>query len=261
MEQAQIHETAIVSPEAVLDPSVRVGPGAIIEGDVKIGAGTTVGAYSIIRRFTRVGSNNRIDAHVVIGGEPQHTAYDGAETRVTVGDNNVFREFVTINRAYEAGAETRIGSGCFFMTGVHIGHDCIVDDDVTLTTSVSLGGHVEVGHNVIMGGLAASHQFIRIGPYCMVAGLIALRKDAIPFTIIGGTPVRHYRLNTIGLKRNGIEGDRLRALQAAYRALRTGNRSLEGVADTEDVAFLRDWLAVKSKYGHYGFASGGRKKA
>jgi UDP-N-acetylglucosamine acyltransferase len=123
-----------------------------------------------------------------------------------------------------------------------------------------LGGHVEVGNNVVMGGMAGAHQFTRIGAFCMVAACTPLRKDALPYTIIGGTPVRHYRLNAVGLKRNGITGDRYRALEAAFRRLRSGDRTLEGVPDTEEVAYLRDWLAVRSKYGHYGFVSGSAKR-
>ena len=258
MDEPAIHPTAIVSTDAQLASSVCVGPGAVIEGGVEIGAGTTIGAYTIVRRLTRIGDNNRIDAHAVIGGEPQHTAYDGSDTRVVIGDNNVIREFVTIHRAYEPGAETRIGSNCFLMTASHVGHDSVVGDNVTLTNQVVLGGHVEVGDNVVMGGLAGAHQFCRIGPFCMVAGYVPLRKDALPYTMIGGTPVRHYRLNVIGLKRNGIKGGRYKALEAAYRALRDGNKTLEGVEETDEVRYLREWLSVKSKYGHYGFV--GTKK-
>lgn len=256
MSDSLIHETAVVSQDAVLHESVSVGPGAVIEGDVHIGAGTVIGPYAIIRRFSRIGKDNRIDAHVVIGGEPQHTAYDGSETRVTIGDGNVFREFVTVNRAYEPGAETRIGSNCFMMTHAHVGHDCIVGDHVTMTNNATLGGHVEVGRNAVFGGMSASHQFTRVGPYSMVAAYAPLRKDALPFMLIGGTPVRHYRLNRVGLSRGGIVGDRYQALQAAMRALRNGDKSLDGIPDTEEVSFLREWLAVKSKYGHYGFATG-----
>lgn len=254
MADAVIHPSAIVSAEAVIGDDVTVGPGAIIESAVEIGAGTAIGEFTIVRRFTRIGRNNRIDAHAVIGGDPQHTAYDGSETRVTIGDDNVFREYVTINRAFHPGGETRIGSHCFFMTQAHVGHDCIVGDHVVMTNNATLGGHVEVGNNVVMGGMAAAHQFTRIGPFCMVAAFIPLRKDALPYTLIGGTPVRHYRLNSVGLRRNGITGERYRALEQAMKALRGGDRQLDDVPDTGETQLLREWLAVKSKYGHYGFA-------
>ncbi|MDX1480081.1 MAG: acyl-ACP--UDP-N-acetylglucosamine O-acyltransferase [Woeseiaceae bacterium] len=258
MSDASIHPTAIVSNDARLDASVCVGPGAVIESPVEIGAGTTIGAYAIIRAFTRIGRDNRIDAHSVIGGDAQHTGYDGSETWVVIGDHNVMREYVTINRAFHPGGETRIGSHCFFLTQAHVGHDSIVGDRVVLTNNATLGGHVEVGNNVVMGGMSAAHQFTRIGPYCMVAAYAPLRKDALPYTMIGGTPVRHYRLNTIGLKRNGVTGDRYRALEQAFRALRAGDRSLEDLPDTEEVRYLREWLSVKSKYGSYGFLTGKR---
>ena len=253
MSDSSVHPTAVVADSATIGADVCIGPGAVIESDVHIGAGTTIGPYAVIRRFTRIGDNNRIDAHAVIGGEPQHTAYDGSETWVSIGDNNVLREFVTVNRAYLPGAETRIGSNCFLMTAAHVGHDCVVGDNVIMTNNAMLGGHVEVGNNVVMGGLAGPHQFTRIGSFCMVAAHIALRKDALPFTLIGGDPVRHYRLNSVGLRRNGVTGDRYRVLEKAFRALRDGNRTLDGVPETEEVRYLLEWLTVKSRYGRYGF--------
>lgn len=251
-----VHPSAVVSKDASVGEGVEIGPGAIVEGSVEIGAGTKIGPYAVIREYTRIGKGNTIDAHAVIGGKAQHTGYDGSETWVVIGDNNVMREYVTINRAYLPGAETRIGSNCFFMTQAHVGHDSIVGDNVVLTNNATLAGHVEVGRNVVMGGMAAAHQFTRIGPFCMVAGFIPLRKDVLPYTLIGGTPVRHYRLNAVGLRRNGVTGDRYKALERAFRALRNGDESLEGIPETEEVAFLRDWLSVKTKYGHYGFVTG-----
>lgn len=258
MTGATIHSSAIVSAGARLGASVEVGPGAIIEDEVEIGPGTTIGPYAIIRQFTRIGARNRIDAHAVIGGLPQHTGYDGSATCVVIGDDNVMREYVTINRAYEPGAATRIGSNCYFMTSAHIGHDCTVGDRVILTNGVMLGGHVEVGHNAIFGGMAGAHQFTRIGPFAMVGAVVPLKKDALPYSIIGGTPVRHYRLNAVGLRRNGITGERYRALEQAFRALKSGDRRLNGVPDTAETRYLRDWLAAKSRFGMYGFASGAR---
>jgi len=257
---ARVHPTAIVSGSARLHETVQVGPGAIIEDNVEIGAGSRIGPYAVIREFTRMGENNSIDAHAVIGGLPQHSAFDGSETWLSIGDSNVLREFVTINRGFEPGGVTRIGSGCFFMTGCHVGHDCVVGDNVVMTNHANLAGHVEVGRNVIMGGVSGAHQFTRIGPYTMVAPFAVLKKDALPYTLIGGTPVRHYRLNKVGLKRNGITGDRYRALEKAFRALRSGNRALEGVPDTEETRYLREWLSVKTKYGTYGFLRPGGKR-
>lgn len=254
MSSTSIHPTAVVSATAEIDPSVQIGPYAVVEDHVRIAAGTTIGPHAVIREYCRIGENNTIDAHAVIGGLPQHTNFDGSETRVEIGDNNVIREGATIHRAFETGARTRIGSDCFLMCYAHVGHDCIVGDNVTLSNNIVLGGHVEVGDSVVMGGCAGAHQFLRIGPYAMVGGYVPLRKDVLPYSMVGGEPVRHYRLNTIGLRRGGFDKERYRAVEAAFRALRDGNRELTGVPNTEDVNKLREWLAGESKYGVYGFA-------
>ncbi|HEX7060384.1 MAG TPA: acyl-ACP--UDP-N-acetylglucosamine O-acyltransferase [Woeseiaceae bacterium] len=249
-----IHATAVVSAGAVIEDGVSIGPYAVIESDVYVGSGTRIGAHAVIRGHARIGRDNDIDAHAVIGGKPQHTRYDGSPTFVVIGDANLIREGVTIHRAFEPGGSTRIGSGCFLMAYAHVGHDCRVGDRVTLSNNVLLGGHVEVGDGVVMGGAAAAHQFIRIGAYCMVAGYVPLRKDVLPFALLGGEPPRHYRLNTVGLRRNGFDRERIRALQAAFRALRAGDRGLAGIPDTADLSYLREWLASRSACGHYGFA-------
>ncbi len=249
-----IHPTAVVSGKAEIDASVSVGPFAVIEDNVHIAAGSTIGPHVVIREYCRIGKNNSIDAHAIIGGHPQHAKFDGSETWIEIGDDNVIREGATIHRAFEPGAVTRIGSRCFLMSYAHVGHDSVVGDDVTLSNNIVLGGHVVIGDSVVMGGCAGAHQFLRIGAYAMIAGYIALRKDVMPYAIVGGEPVRHYRLNTIGLRRGGFDKQRYRAVETAFRALRDGNKELNGVPDTDDVMHLREWLAAKSKYGIYGFA-------
>jgi len=251
---SSIHPTAVVSGKAEIDASVSIGPFAVIEDNVHIATGSTIGPHAVIHEFCRIGTNNTIDAHAVIGGLPQHAKFDGSETWVEIGDNNVIREGVTIHRGFESGGVTKIGSDCFLMSYAHVGHDSVVGDNVTLSNNIVLGGHVVVGDSVVMGGCAGAHQFLRIGAYAMVAGYVPLRKDVLPYTMIGGDPVRHYRLNSIGLRRGGFDKERYRAVEAAFRALRDGNKELSGVPDTDDVNHLREWLASKSKYGVYGFA-------
>ena len=251
-----IHGSAVVAATARLGTGVCVGPFAVIEDDVEVGDGSVIGPHAVIRQYTRMGVNNTVDAGAVIGGLPQHLAFDGAETWVVIGDGNTFREGVTINRAFEPAATTEVGSDCFFMTSAHVGHDCRVGDNVILTNGAVLGGHATIGRNAVLGGYAAVHQFLHVGAFCMVAACTALRKDALPFTMIGGAPVRHYRLNTLGLRRNGITGDRYRALEQAFRALRQGDRTLDDLPDTAEIAALREALAGRSKYGCYGFARG-----
>jgi len=254
---AEIHPTAVIADGAVLGAGVHVGPFVVIEEDVVLGDGCVIGPHAVIRRYTRMGADNRVDAGAVIGGPPQHLGFDDAETWVVIGDGNTFREGVTIHRAYEPGAATVVGSNGFFMTAAHVGHDCRVGDNVILTNGAVLGGHATVGRNAVLGGFAGAHQFLNVGAFCMVAGYTPLRKDALPFMVIGGTPVRHYRLNSVGLRRNGITGERYRVLERALRALRSGDRSLDGLPETEEIRELRRALDDHSKYGYYGFAGGG----
>ena len=252
---AQIHPSAIVSGDAVLGDDVVIGPGAIIEGDVHLGNGTVVGEYSIIRRFTRMGERNQVGPHVVLGTEPQHKAYDGSETWLTIGDDNDFREFFSASRAYEPGAETIIGSNCLFMASTHVGHDCVLGDHITMTNNALLSGHIEVGDRCVFSGGAGGHQFIRIGKFCMLGPYTVLRKDVMPFCIAAEHPARIYRLNTVGLKRNGITGDRYKDIETAFRALRKGDREFADVPDTEEIRYLREWLAADSRFGLMPFAT------
>jgi UDP-N-acetylglucosamine acyltransferase len=210
---SSIHPTAVVSDKAEIDSSVVIGPFAVVEDNVRISAGTSIGPHAVIREFCQIGENNVIDAHAVLGGLPQHTKFDGSETSVEIGDNNVIREGATIHRAFEPGAATRIGSGCFLMSYAHVGHDSIVGDNVTLSNNIV----VVVGDSVVMGGCAGAHQFLRIGAFAMVGGYVPLRKDVLPYSMVGGEPVRHYRLNTIGLRRGGFDKERYRAIEAAFR--------------------------------------------
>ena len=249
-----IHPTAVVAADAVIADDVEIGPFAVVEGDVEIGAGSVLGPHVVVRRYSRLGRDNYLDTGVVVGGLPQHLAFDGGETWVEIGDNNVMREGFTVNRGFEPGGKTVIGSNCFFMTRSHVGHDCRVGDNVIMTNGSDLGGHVTVGRNAVFGGHAAAHQFLHIGAFAMIAAFIPLRKDVLPFMTIGGDPVRHYRLNSVGLRRNGISGDRYRALESAFRALRKGDRALGGVVETDEVRMLRDAVENPSRFGCYGFS-------
>ena len=249
------HPTAVISTNANLAADVVVGPYAVIEDLVEIGEGTTIGPHAVIHSFVRMGKQNRIHGHAIIGDQPQLVDFDGSETWVNIGDGNVFREGVTIHRSIYPGKSTRVGSNCYFMTYSHVGHDCIVGDGVMLTNNVMLGGHVTVGERAIFGGNAGAHQFVRVGPYCMVAAYVPLRKDALPYSMIGGSPIRHYRLNVVGLRRSGVQGKRYRALEQAFRTLRSGSQDLSELPETEETKFLQNWLHEESKRGIYGFAS------
>ncbi len=251
-----IHPTACIAESARLGEDVRVGPYVVIEDQVVIGDGCEIGPHSVLRRWTRLGQRNRLAAHVVLGEAPQHRAYDGSETWLEIGDDNVIREGVTINRAFETGNVTRLGSRCYLMGYAHVAHDCIVGDDVTMTNYAGIAGHVEVGDWVTIGGGALVHQFVRIGQHAMLGGQAAVRKDILPYTLSSGDPCRHFRLNSIGLRRRGIGGDRYRVLEGAMRSLRGGGEvPAPSDEDTEELQRLRAFVE-SSRRGISGWAAG-----
>jgi UDP-N-acetylglucosamine acyltransferase len=248
-----IHHSAIVAAGARLGARVEIAPFAVIEDDVEIGDECRIGPHAVIHRQVRVGARNHIHAHAVIGGSPQDLSFKESDTWLVLGDDNVLREGVTIHRASRTERPTRIGSHCFLMAYAHVAHDCQLGDRVVLTNNVNLGGHVEIGDYCMLGGGAGVHQFVRIGAQAMVSAHALIRKDVLPFTLVGGEPVRHYRLNTVGLRRRGITGERYQALEHAFRALREG-ADLGDVPATPEIEALRSWLAQPSKRGVLGFA-------
>jgi len=248
-----IHPTAYIAADAVLGDECSVGPFAVIASQVELGDRCRVGAHAVIQPFTKLGAGNVLHPHVVLGDLPQDVNFK-AETpsRLVCGDHNVFREGFTAHRSAKENGATRIGSGCFFMNNSHVAHDCLIGDHTIFANNVAIGGHVEVGDRVFMGGGVVAHQFCRIGSFAMVQGTTGLNMDVIPFTLIGGRPARHYKLNTVGLRRAGITGERYAALSAAFRLLRN-KQNLDSLPETEELLYLKAWLAVTSKRGTHGF--------
>ena len=253
MTPTQVHPTAIVSTDAHLGEGVVIGPYAVIDDNVSIGRKCAIGPHAVIHRYVRMGERNHIHAHAVIGDLPQDLSFESTESWVEIGDENTLREGVTIHRALTPDSPTRIGSNCLLMAYAHVAHDCQVGDEVILTNNACLGGHVEIGDSAMLGGSVVVHQFVRVGSYVMVAGFVAVRKDVLPFCLLAGDPLRHYRLNTVGLRRAGITGERYRILEKAFRTLRSG-QALNGPAESREVELLRNWLSLESKRGRYGFA-------
>lgn len=250
-----IHPSAIVSSSAKLGAKVQIGPYAIIEEDVEIGAACHIDAHAVIRPFVVMGKGNRVLPHTVIGGLPQDTGFDPQQrTEVHIGDNNVFREGVTVNRATTPGSATRIGSDCYLMNNSHVGHDCVLGDRVIFASDVAIGGFVEIGDRAFLGGGAKVHQFCRIGTLVMISGMVGVLQDVIPYTMAGDSPARHYRLNIMGLKRAGIGGDRYKLLSRAFRRLKN-RENLDGLADSPELNVLRSWLSSPSKRGISSFLS------
>jgi UDP-N-acetylglucosamine acyltransferase len=217
---AGIDPRAIVAPGAQLGAGVSVGAFAIIGEHVTLGTGTVVGPHAIVTGHTRLGANNRVFQFASIGDAPQDKKYKGEPTRLEIGDGNVFRESVTINRGtmHDEGV-TRIGDDNLFMAYSHVAHDCQVGSHCVLANLATLGGHVHLGDFVIMGGLSAVHQFCRIGAHAFIANNAAVTRDVPPYVMAVGQPAEPHSVNATGLSRRGFTAEQVRNIKAAYRVL------------------------------------------
>jgi UDP-N-acetylglucosamine acyltransferase len=215
-----IDSRAVISPQAQLAADVQVGPFSIIGADVVIGAGTWIGPHAVINGPTRIGAGNRIFQFASLGDAPQDKKYKGEPTLLTIGDRNVFREFVTVNRGtmHDEGV-TRIGSDNLLMAYSHVAHDCQLGDQIVLSNCATLGGHVEIGDWVIMGGLSAVHQFTKIGAHCFIANNAAVTRDVPPYVMAVGQPAVPHSVNSEGLKRRGFTPEQILNIRRAYRVL------------------------------------------
>ena len=227
-----IHTTAIVHEGAEIHESVEIGPYAIVGPHVKVGAGTTVGSHAVLEGRTEIGENNQIFHHASIGAVPQHAKYRGEPTRLTIGSENIIREFVTIHLGtVEDRSITMVGSHIILMAYAHVAHDCTLEDAVILANAATLGGHVYVERNAIVGGLVGVHQFVRIGRHAIVGGMSGIRLDIPPFVRASGVPSKLYGLNTVGLERSGFSPEEIGRLRKAYRILFQSAELLESAVE------------------------------
>jgi UDP-N-acetylglucosamine acyltransferase len=216
----QIHATAIVEAGARLADDVTIGPYCCVGPDVTLGAGVVLQSHVVVTGNTSIGARTRAFPFVSLGQVPQDLKYKGEPSRLEIGEDNVIREGVTMNIGTEGGGMlTKVGDRGLFMTGVHIGHDCQVGNDVVFANNGTLGGHVVVGDFVILGGLSAVHQFCRLGRHAFVGGLTGVERDIIPYGMVMGDRARLTGLNLRGLQRNGFSSDAIRTLRQAYGEL------------------------------------------
>ena len=220
-----IHPTAIIHPKAKLDSTVSVGPFAAIDESVELGANCVVGPHVYLTGWTTIGAGNRFHAGCVIGDAPQDLKYDGAPTRLRIGDHNVFREHVTAHRSTRPDAETIIGSHNFLMAGAHVAHNCVVGDYVILANGALLAGHAVVQDRAFISGNALVHQFCRVGALALMQGGSIISQDLPPFTValrlneICG-------LNVVGLRRAGFTAEQRMELKRLYHLLFRGGKNL-----------------------------------
>lgn len=226
-----IHPTAVIHPKAKLDSTVRVGPYSVIDETVEIGPGCVIGPHVYITGVTTIGAGNEFHAGCVIGDAPQDLKYDGAPTRLRIGDKNVFREHFTVQRSTTQDGETIIGSNNFITHHSHVGHNCVIGNHIILGGGAILAGHVVVQDRVFISGNCLVHQFTRVGTLAMMQGGSAISQDLPPFTV--ATRINEIcGLNIIGLRRAGLTPEQRLDLKKVYRALfRSGQNRRAAVAE------------------------------
>lgn len=239
----KIHQTAIVHPEAEIDSSVEIGAYCVIEKGVKIGAGTKL--YNNVSVFTgaTIGKDNEIFPNAVIAALPQDLKFlresRNEFTEVIIGDGNVIRECVTMNRATLHTRKSIVGNNCLFMAYSHVAHDCIIGNNVIFANSTAVGGHVEIGDFAIIGGLTGIHQFVHIGAHCMVGAASMVVKDVPPYTLFSGNDLKYEGLNTVGLRRRGFSLETINELKSAYNLLyRSGLNTSQAVKKIKETGFI-----------------------
>jgi UDP-N-acetylglucosamine acyltransferase len=233
-----IDSRAVISPQAQIAPDVEIGPFSVIGKDVIIGAGTWVGPHVVINGPTRIGAGNKIFQFASLGDAPQDKKYNGEPTRLEIGDRNVFRESVTVNRGttHDQGV-TRIGNDNLLMAYSHVAHDCQLGDQIVMANCSTLGGHVQVGNWVTMGGLSAVHQFTKVGAYSFIAHNAAVTRDVPPYVMAVGRPAVPHSVNSVGLQRRGFTSEQVLNIRRAYRLLyRSGLKLKAAIEQLEELA-------------------------
>jgi UDP-N-acetylglucosamine acyltransferase len=213
--------SAVISPEATLAPDVVVGPHVVIGAGVSIGSGCVLGPFTRIDGPATIGERNHFAGQCSIGTPPQDLKYAGEHTELVIGNDNTFREFVTVNRGTAGGGGvTRIGAKNFFMAYAHVAHDCQIGSHTIFANNATLAGHVDVGDYATIGAITAVHQFCRVGEHAFIGGGSICTKDVLPYVkTVGSRPAKTYGINTIGLQRKGFSMETIEALQRAYRIL------------------------------------------
>jgi UDP-N-acetylglucosamine acyltransferase len=221
MTMQAIHAQAVVAPSAKLGAGVQVGAYAVIGDDVELGEGCVLREHAVVQGPSRFGKNNVFHPFCSVGADPQDLKFQGERTELIAGDNNVFRENVTVSRGtVGGGARTTIGSGNLFMAYSHIAHDCHVGDNTIFANGATLAGHVEVEDFVSIGAFSPVHQFCRVGRYAYVGACTVITQDVAPFSlVVTERETKCYGINAVGLERKGFSPERLKTLQRAFRLL------------------------------------------
>ena len=226
--EVKIDPTALVHPGAEMDSGVEIGPYSVIGEGVRIGKNTRISSHVVIDKWTTIGSDCEVYQFSSIGAPPQDLGYKGEKTELIIGNNNIIREFVTMHRATTKGdGKTECGDSNLFMNYVHIAHDCKIGNHVIMANAATLGGLVDIDDHAIVGGLVAVHQHVRIGTHCIIGGGSIVRMDIPPYVMAAGNKARLYKLNSVGLRRQGFSEEALNEIKAAYKILFKSSLSLK----------------------------------
>jgi UDP-N-acetylglucosamine acyltransferase len=227
-----IDETSKIDPKADISSDAVIGPWCVIGPNVFIGPGTVIESSVIIRSNTKIGSNNRIFQFSSVGEDPADKKFTGEETWLEIGDNNIFREGVTLHRGTgSGGCLTKIGSDNLMMPYVHVAHDCIVGDNTVFANNVGISGHVVVGDWVILGGYAGVNQFLKIGDHAMIGAMSHITNDIPAYVIVSGRPASVRSINAIGLERRGFDKETVADIREAFKIIYKRNYSLQESID------------------------------
>ncbi len=255
MSAAEIHPTAIIDPSAEIGEGCHVGPYSIIGPGVRLGQGCWLQHHVTIQGPSEIGSGNRFYSFTSIGQQTQDLKYEGEPTYLVIGNDNVFREFVTVNRGTAPGAKTVIGSQGNFLAYSHVAHDCTVGDGVIFSNNGTIAGHVEVGNHAVIGGLTAVHQFCRIGRHAIIGGCSKIVQDVPPFMVADGNPAQVRSYNKVGLERHGFEEQAVRYVKEAYRIIYRSKLNLQQAIDqmrsdlpsTPDIDHLIEFVSASPR--------------
>ena len=252
MSAAPINPQAVVSPKAKLGKGVQVGAFAVVAADVELGEGCMVHDHAVVQGPAKFGAGNVFHPFCVIGGDPQDYTYAGEHVELAVGDENIFREYVTISRGTKkGGGTTRIGNNNFFLAYSHVGHDCQIGSGTLFVNGATLAGHVTVQDYVTIGSFSPVHQFCRLGRYAYIGACTVITQDVPPFSlIVTERETRCYGTNTIGLERKGFSAERVKRLQKAFRMLTRSKKNTsqameelrKTMGESEDVKDLIEFV-------------------
>ena len=223
-----IHTTSIIHPSAKIDNSVEIGPFCIIGEDVEIKKGTKLISHVVLKGPTIIGKDNIVYQFSTIGDDTPDKKYNGEKTKLTIGDNNIFREGVTVHRGtIQDKGITQIGSNNLFMAYTHVAHDCIVGDNNIFANLTGIAGHVSIGNNVNIGAITTVHQFCKMGDYSFAGMNTSITMDVPAFVKVASDPARVIGLNSIGMTRNDINKESISLMKKAYKLLYRKNLKIE----------------------------------